>query len=205
MIEWFGTSMSVLVAVSLTMKNIKKLRILNGLGALGFAVYGFLIASWPVFGLNAFITVIDIWFLWGMMPANERFKLLEVNPFLSKYVRYYIDFHKEEIAKYMPDFNIASITEDMKGFFILRDARPVSLILIKELDKSTREVVLDFAIPGFRDAKSGQYFFNKILLLPGGKSELVFTTSQMSAQHKAYLKKLGFLKEDSQYIKRISS
>ena len=47
-VEWFGYAASVVVAISLTMSSIIKLRWFNLTGAAMFSVYGFVIGAWPV-------------------------------------------------------------------------------------------------------------------------------------------------------------
>ena len=54
-LEWLGYLSSVIVAISLTMSSIIKLRIYNLIGGTAFSIYGFLIGSLPVGFLNLFI------------------------------------------------------------------------------------------------------------------------------------------------------
>ena len=61
--EWIGYLASILVAVSLLMSSVKKLRWINMAGAFVFTIYGALISSWPVFFMNAFLVVVNIWYL----------------------------------------------------------------------------------------------------------------------------------------------
>ncbi|NKF49308.1 YgjV family protein [Shewanella sp. WXL01] len=61
--EWIGYLASVLVAVSLTMSDIKKLRWWNLLGAILFVAYGLAIGALPVALVNAFIACINVYYL----------------------------------------------------------------------------------------------------------------------------------------------
>lgn len=61
--EWVGYLASVLVAISLMMSNIKKLRWWNLLGAGLFVAYGLAINALPVALVNFFIVLIDIYYL----------------------------------------------------------------------------------------------------------------------------------------------
>ncbi|ABI40101.1 conserved hypothetical protein [Shewanella sp. MR-4] len=61
--EWVGYLASVVVAISLMMSNIKKLRWLNLLGALLFVAYGMAIQAYPVAAVNFFIVLIDAYYL----------------------------------------------------------------------------------------------------------------------------------------------
>jgi len=63
MIEWLGYLGSVLVAISLMMTSIIKLRIINMMGAVCFAVYGFTIHAMPVAVINSLLIVINLYYL----------------------------------------------------------------------------------------------------------------------------------------------
>jgi len=61
--EWVGYLASVVVAISLMMSDIKKLRWLNLFGAMLFVAYGIAIQAYPVAAVNFFIVLIDIYYL----------------------------------------------------------------------------------------------------------------------------------------------
>ncbi len=115
-IEILGTLSSVIVAVSLTQKNIKLLRILNLIGAAGFAVYGWFINSLPVLGLNSFIAVIDLYYYWTIIKYQSYFDQLEIEDTEeSVYLKKFLDFYAEDIRKFQPSFSI-NIIKDSYGF-----------------------------------------------------------------------------------------
>ena len=60
---WVGYLASVLVAISLMMSDIKKLRWWNLCGAALFVAYGLAIAAFPVALVNLFIVIIDCYYL----------------------------------------------------------------------------------------------------------------------------------------------
>uniref|UniRef100_Q0HY62 Uroporphyrinogen decarboxylase n=1 Tax=Shewanella sp. (strain MR-7) TaxID=60481 RepID=Q0HY62_SHESR len=61
--EWVGYLASVVVAISLMMSNIKKLRWWNLLGSALFVAYGVAIQAYPVAAVNFFIVLIDAYYL----------------------------------------------------------------------------------------------------------------------------------------------
>lgn len=63
MIEWVGYISSVIIIASLLMKDMKKLRIVNTVGCIIFAFYGFMVQAYPVAVMNVIMVVINIWFL----------------------------------------------------------------------------------------------------------------------------------------------
>ncbi|WP_417764487.1 hypothetical protein [Shewanella chilikensis] len=71
--EWVGYLASVVVAISLMMSNIKRLRWWNLLGAALFVAYGVAIAAYPVALVNFFIVLIDAYYLVKLycIPAPE--------------------------------------------------------------------------------------------------------------------------------------
>lgn len=189
-IEYFGTAASVIVAISLTQKNIKRLRILNLAGSAAFAVYGFIISAWPVFGLNAFIGIINIYYLIEMKRRKNYFELLFIeHPADSAYLRRFLDFYNDDIKSFMPEFNL-ELTDNEKAVFVLRDVLPVSLVIYREGEAEV-EILTDYAIPAYRDMKNSVFFFEKIAETFPGDKKKIFTEAG-SPVHNKYLKKIGF-------------
>ena len=62
-VEWVGYVAMLTLMVSFLMKNIKKLRIINTFACLLFVVYGFMLDSWPVIISNAFISMVNLYYL----------------------------------------------------------------------------------------------------------------------------------------------
>ncbi|USD67991.1 hypothetical protein [Vibrio sp. SCSIO 43136] len=63
MVEILGYASSVMVAVSLMMKDIVLLRILNFIGCALFTTYGLMIDAMPVAATNGFIACVNVYFL----------------------------------------------------------------------------------------------------------------------------------------------
>ena len=62
-LEFLGYLASTLVAISLMMRSLTKLRVINLSGSLLFTVYGFSIGAYPVAALNAFIVLVNLFYL----------------------------------------------------------------------------------------------------------------------------------------------
>ncbi|MGR5067536.1 MULTISPECIES: YgjV family protein [Vibrio] len=73
MVEILGYAASIMVAISLTMKDIVKLRILNFIGCGLFTAYGLMIDSWPVVLTNGFIACVNVYFLAKMQREKKSF------------------------------------------------------------------------------------------------------------------------------------
>ena len=61
--ELLGYMASVFVAVSLMMRSVTKLRMINLVGAILFTVYGLVIAAYPVAVVNGFIVLVNLYYL----------------------------------------------------------------------------------------------------------------------------------------------
>ena len=71
MVEILGYAASIMVAISLTMKDIVRLRVLNFIGCALFTSYGVMIDAWPVVATNGFIACVNIYFLAKMQQEKK--------------------------------------------------------------------------------------------------------------------------------------
>lgn len=71
LIETIGYLASVLIAVGMLMKTLKKLRVICCAGSALFCLYGILIGSIPVAFLNFFIAGINLFYLWKMYKKKK--------------------------------------------------------------------------------------------------------------------------------------
>ena len=63
----------------------------------------------------------------------------------------------------------------------------------------TLEVLLDYSTPAYRDCSVGEYLYSK--LQKQGIRKLVFSGNEES--HEAYLRKMGFVRENGVYAKKL--
>ncbi|EGU57438.1 hypothetical protein VITU9109_01757 [Vibrio tubiashii ATCC 19109] len=75
MVEILGYAASIMVAISLTMKDIVRLRVLNFIGCALFTAYGLMIDAWPVVVTNGFIACVNVYFLAKMQSEKKASKL----------------------------------------------------------------------------------------------------------------------------------
>lgn len=71
-IELVGYSASILIAVSLTMTDMFKLRIINSIGCLIFVIYGINVGAYPVALANAIVIYINIYNLYKLKGMNKK-------------------------------------------------------------------------------------------------------------------------------------
>lgn len=193
-LELFGYCGSVLVAVSLMMKNIWYLRWVNFYGAGIFSIYGLLVGAYPVFVLNAFISVVDVYYILQMRNKKDFFSLEPVpdgNLFL---VQKFLDFYGADISRHIPEFSAGSALEFQK-IFILRNLVPVGLFIYEPKSNGRIEIKLDYVIPDYRDLKNASFLYNENRLEFKKQGFNTFITRSAVKGHQIYLEKIGFVSD----------
>lgn len=190
-LEIVGYVASVLVAVSLMMSSILKLRLINLAGSAAFVVYGALIGAYPVAVVNLLIVFINLYYLRQMLASREYFKLLRVRPD-SEYLRAFLDFHAAEIQRFVPGFAYAP-HGDQLAVFVLRDLVPAGLFIGETDGGGTLRVMLDFVIPQYRDFKTGRYVFQDQAAFFRERGIREIVSEAGSATHTQYLRRMGFV------------
>ena len=189
-LEILGYVASVLVAVSLMMSRLLRLRMINLVGSLAFTVYGLLIGAYPVAAVNAFIVLVNVWFLAKMLRTKEFFRILPIEPD-SEYLRYFLSVHEADIRGFLPEWSHAPERKELT-LFVLRDLVPAGLFIGEPRGDGCLWVRLDYVIPAYRDFKIGRYLYGERadFFRDRGIREIVSPSG--SREHAAYLRRMGF-------------
>ena len=201
-VELIGYLGSILVAISLMMRSLLRLRIINLVGALFFTIYGVLLSAYPVAFLNGLIVCIDLYYLIQMWRQKDFFTFLEVLP-NSKYMSAFVEFYKDDILEIIPTYTHKT-DEDLLCFFILRNMMPAGLFVAK-VQGEEAHIQLDYVIPNYRDFQVARFILeeNAAFFLQRGIRR--FVSDGGSAIHQTYLKKMGFVKQGEVYVHEIST
>ncbi len=190
-IEIFGYAASVLVAISMSMKSLVKLRTLGMIGSGLFSVYGLMIHSLPVFVLNGFIASTHFYRLVQIRTKKEYFEIMRVPDVNTPFLNRFVHFYQDDIKKYFPDFTLNKL-KNPHIIFLFRNMVPAGLFIAEPRDKETLEIVLDYVTPDFRDMKSAHFVFGRGRKIFGSKGYKRYLTRASVRQHEKYLKKMGF-------------
>ncbi len=193
--EWIGYIGSIIVATSLTMASMLKLRWFNLVGSSIFTVYGLAIGAIPVALVNGFIVMINIYYLIKIYSTKDFFTVHKVEP-SNEYVRNFTNFYKDSIPKDFPKFAYSK-DEDNITILVLRNMQVAAVFIGKQTEPGKLEILLDFATPQYRDFKTGDYLFNKNkhLFQEIGVSQL--TVRPFSPQQIKYYLNVGFAVQDN--------
>lgn len=200
--ELVGYLGSVLVAISLMMQSVFRLRVLNLIGALIFAVYGFLIRAVPIVLLNSLIVGVNVYFLAQMWNQRDYFKLMEVN-YDSRYLKNFIDFYHREIRNFFPSY-LFKPQPDQLVLFVLRNMVPAGLLIVRPLGEDA-DIFLDFVIPGYRDFRAGKFLFEESMMFFQQKGIKRLCSAPGNPRHESYLKRMGFQLKDGMYYHTVQT
>lgn len=195
---WFeivGYAGSALVAASLTMRSIWWLRWVNLFGAATLAVYGALIDALPVLLLNGFITVVDALYLVSLARRRDSFSFVAV-PTDSPYLRELLRFHRDDIARLFPGFDLDRCTRPQVRL-ILRNMLPVGVFVCEPTGGGVATVRLDYVVPGYRDFKNAHFAYAAARETLRNAGLHTFEATSTVRGHRRYLKRLGFSRDPS--------
>jgi len=189
-IEVLGYAASLIILISLLMSSVKRLRWINLVGAVAFAIYGFVLKAIPVGVMNSGIVLINVYYLYNMYSKKDYFSLLEVKDIT--YFNHFMSAYEKDIKKFIymdEDLNHESTIK----CFILRNTVPAGLIVAKPYHNHTLEILVDYVTPAFRDFKMGSFLYEnqKSYFLDKGYHQLI--TKPGSFRHQKYLKHMGFV------------
>lgn len=199
-IEWFGYAASIVVAVSLTMSSIVKLRWLNLAGSTMFSIYGFIIGALPVGFLNLFIAAINVMYLTRMHREKDDFRIMAWSGG-DEYLNYFLDTHRVEIGRYFPRFNGADL-EGRSVFFLIKNSVPIGLLIGRRQADDCFLIELDYVGPEYRDFRMGSFLYEKNAFF----KELGYASLKAPATgggHDAYLERMGFARQEGCFVKKL--
>jgi len=158
--ELIGYVASTLVVISITQKSILRLRLIGMLGSATFLTYGILIAAFPIVAVNLAAATIHLWFLRKLIfHKDEVFSILHVSA-ESRYLHNFIEFYRDDItSRFHPGFSYEPSPDQITAF-VLRDVVPAGLFIGKRHDDGSIEVIVDYAIPQYRDFKMAPYLYS---------------------------------------------
>lgn len=199
LLEIFGYIASALIALSLMMSNIKQLRWINLFGAAAFSVYGYFIDAYPVFILNGWIALVDIYYLIRIYQEKDQFDLIKLRSVESPLFNLLKQSYGKDIIELHKGFEWSQL-DDSSVFLLFRNMKPVGFFACRELNEVDKvEVLLDYIIPEDRDFKAAKFMFSSEnnQLKQEGINHLV--VKPYGKNHEIYLSRVGFTKKENDF------
>lgn len=187
----FGYVASLIIAFSLTRSSIVQLRWINLFGASSMCAYGVLIEAYPVFILNGFITMVNMYYIRKFVyHTNHDFSIIRTQS-ESHYMDFFLKYHKEEIDKFFPKFFKLKEDEN-REFFVLLDQTKVVGVLSGIAQDNGIIVDFDFVEPQYRDCRLGVFALGEEQGLRKLTNYDYIGAKADSVEHESYLESLNF-------------
>ena len=187
-VEAFGYLASLIVVFSLTRTSVKKLWIINGIGAIGFIIYACIIHSYPTALMNLGALIIDIVQLYRLGHVKNSFELVKADRD-SEYFKWFVGKHADDLKKF--SFNDAYLKAD-NLFYFVRNNEIAGLLGYNQKDGKA-EILVDYVTDKFRDCRIGRYFFGNAHDYFRSQGINAFSANTTNPEHENYLKQLHFL------------
>lgn len=193
-IEAVGYLGSALVLVSFLMSSVVKLRVVNTIGSVIFAVYALIIRSYPTAVMNFCLVCINLHFLWKLRRKDPSYRLLALQP-RETYVQDFLRQNAADIASFFPDRNPEQ-NDPNRAYMVFHGAEPAGILLGNETD-GVFNVALDYSTPAYRDCSVGAFILEKL------PQPLLLRYDGAEESHLSYLKRLGFAEKDGVWEKQL--
>lgn len=190
LLEALGYLASLLVAISLMMRSVLRLRVINLLGSICFSIYGLLIGAYPVAIVNAIIALINVYYLVEMLRTTTYFTVLDVDPdsaYLDAFLRYYAN----DMRSFYPQ-GLAVPAEGQVIWLILRNLVPVGLFIAERSAPDRLSVLIDYVIPGYRDLQPGTFLYTRQADRFKAMGVRWLCSAAPNAMQRKYLVRMGF-------------
>lgn len=197
MIELFGYLGSALVVVSMLMGSVVRLRVINTIGSVIFAIYALIIKSYPTALMNFCLVSINIYHLVRLSNMGKHYSLIRMDR-ADGYLAYLLEYYRKDIIQYFPEF---SVDNDYDRVFGICCDSVIAGVLIGRQKQDELEVLLDYTTPVYRDCSAGKFLYEK---LPDYGIRRV-SCAEGGVGHAPYLEKMGFVKTDGVYKKELTS
>ncbi len=197
LVELVGYFASLLVLISFLMTSVIRLRIVDSIGALIFAIYAVIIRSYPTALMNLALVGINMYYLYKLIKSPRQYAVITEEPG-SASLAYFLNYYGADIKKCFPDFAFEKAGINA-AYMVVHDTVPAGILLGQDHKDGNFEIFLDYATPQYRDCSVGEYLYAE--LSGKGIARISFPDAPMG--HEEYLKKTGFVKEDGVYGKRL--
>ena len=200
-IQILGYAASLIVFISLMMKSLAKLRVLNAAGSLLFVVFALATDSLPTAFLNMGIVVIDVFYFIRMTRVKDNFEIMTVQKD-NEIVRRFYRANKKELDALFGEASFVK-SEKIALFFRNDDIAGLlaySSVVLPQSDssvpESAAEILIDFVVPKYRDFAVGRHFFVKDVRFWKEQGYTCLLSSVPDKRHIPYLERLGFERQN---------
>lgn len=197
-LDALGWGGSALLVFSLMQERVLRFRVLNLTASLALLLFNLLIGVWPMVGLNAVTSSINVWFLSKLLRQRhdeEAFEVLEVGAG-DAYLAHVLETHAADVGRFQPDFDGRVAPETDHAFVIQQGDRTVGVVVVRR-DGDVARLRLDYVTPRYRDFTPGEFVFRRSDALRERGFRHVMTPPGMVG---AYYDRIGFRPNGPEFV-----
>jgi hypothetical protein len=197
-LDILGWGGSALLVFSLLQARVLRFRALNLVACVILVAFNALLEVWPMVGMNAVLSLINIWFLVKLQRERHddaAFQVVEVGRD-DAYLRHLLTLHRDDITRFQPDFVPATAAERDHAFVVLRGDEAVGVVRLDAEDDVAR-VRLDYVTPRYRDFTPGEFVWRDSGVLATLGFRHVTSPPGMVG---AYYDRVGFRRDGQEYV-----
>lgn len=195
--ELIGYAASLLIAISMLMTCILRLRWFIMAGNLMFIVYGILIHAYPIVILNSFNALVNIWFIYQAYNLKGNYAVLHAKnnaPMLERFLSYY----SNDIHKFFPHFQ--AFHQNDIVFLIVKGTAVISVAGFRKNEDTSFEVILDYVAKTHRNHKPGKLIIEQENIFNRLGCNIIYAQSY-HRKHSKYLRSMNFtLVETNRFV-----
>jgi len=195
-LDAMGWGGSALLVFSLLQSRVLRFRVLNLVACVILLVFNAAIEVWPMVGMNAVLSAINLWFIAKLVRESHDeavFEVLRVRPD-DAYLEHVLAGHSADIRKFQPDFG--GLSDASIVYLVQKGDETVGIVVLHQ-DGDSAVIDLDYVGPRYRDFTPGEFVWRRSELLAQLGVRRVVTSPQMVGP---YYSRLGFHEESGSFV-----
>ena len=190
-LQILGYAASIVIFISLTMKSLVKLRIINAVGSLLFVIFALKTNSLPTVALNAGLVIINMYYFFRMMRSKDNFDIMEVRKD-NEIITRFCEKHRGELDAIFGSEALDACT-NFAAYFRNDDIAGI-VGYAQEFDGTSRaaKLFIDFVVPKYRDFAIARHFFIDDLDFWRNQGIDCLQIDSPASARIPYLKRIGF-------------
>jgi len=203
--EMIGYLAPVFIVLSMMQSNLKRVRVLMIAGCITFVIYGILVDAWPVVVANALIGIVTGFYLFKSQDVKKVFSLIRAKETYPELLKQFVENYRYDLIHWFPKVEDTLYSDRTIVLFFMHQLNPVGVFSYRKIEQGVVEILVDYVIPEYRDARTEQYLYgtNEGHLIQEGYHKVILHTQQTVVKEE--MKRLGFEEQEPGILIKVIS
>jgi len=164
-----------------------------------FAIGGVMVKSY-LLTVSAFLAALVIIYRFRRhFEKNRSIEVILIPDRDDRFLNYFLDYYKDDIAKYFPRFDF-NIEEEFLVALLFSKMETVGLIIAEIKNEDTLRICIDYMVPKYRNSQLARTFYQCELRCIDFLGYRHIYIEPQSKVHNNYLERIGFKLVDGKYV-----